>query len=442
MARYGVIVLSLCAFVSSFSPVFSVAQSSKPEPMPALRRQQAQQALRDAMEVLKKQYYDPTYHGIDIQARLKQAEERLQSANSLSEAFGVVAWYFEPLNDSHTFFLPPSRPFDIQRGWETRFIGNNCFITAVQQGSDAFTQGLKPGDQVLAMEGFRPTRDTLWKMQYAFNGLAPRSAMHLAVASPGGQPRQLQVKSTVIPLSQRVELETSYWSLVRRFQNLEQEGKLRWVEHGDVTVVKLPSFEFEDQKIDDVIHAANNHHGLVLDLRGNPGGSEEVLAHLAGGLFDHEVKIADHVGRKDKKPLMAKSRGDHAFNGKMVVLVDAGSASAAEMFARTVQIEKRGVVMGDRSSGSVMAARIFPYHQGEVGEFDYDFEVTVADVVMSDGKSLEHVGVTPDEMILPTAEDMAAGRDPVLARAVEAAGGKLSPEDAGKMFPVIWHKPL
>ena len=65
-----------------------------------------------------------------------------------------------------------------------------------------------------------------------------------------------------------------------------------------------------------------------------------------------------------------------------------------------------------------------------------------ADVIMSDGKSVEYVGVTPDELLLPTAEDMAAQRDPVLARAMAIAGGKISPEIASKLFPLEWRKLL
>jgi C-terminal processing protease CtpA/Prc len=137
---------------------------------------------------------------------------------------------------------------------------------------------------------------------------------------------------------------------------------------------------------------------------------------------------------------MARTRGERAFLGKLVVLIDSKSGSAAEVFARMVQLEKRGTVIGDRSSGAVMQSRGGSLTLGSDTVIVYGLSVTNADLLMADGKSIEHVGVTPDEARLPSPSDLAAKRDPVLARAAEIAGVKIDPEKAGSMFPIEWKK--
>jgi C-terminal processing protease CtpA/Prc len=103
-----------------------------------------------------------------------------------------------------------------------------------------------------------------------------------------------------------------------------------------------------------------------------------------------------------------------------------------------MQLEKRGTVLGDHSSGSVMEARHYDERSGTDTVIFYGVSVTDADIIMSDGKSLEHVGVTPDELLIPSPSALANHRDPVLARAAEELGVKISSEDAGKLFPYEW----
>jgi C-terminal processing protease CtpA/Prc len=400
--------------------------------------------LKTVKASLKENYYDPNFRGMDVDARFKTAEEKLKQANSLGQALGIIAQALLDLNDSHTFFQPPGRTIRVEYGWQMQAVGDKCLVSAVKPGSDAEAKGIKPGDLIVSVDGFKPNRKELWKLEYYYYALSPRPGMHLVLQSPGQAPRELDVAAKVRQLKRVLELagKNANFDLndyIRESEDNDKFDRHRFQKLGNVVVWKMPNFDFEPEQADSIMaDEVKNKSGLIIDLRGNPGGYVLTLERLAGHFFDHDVKIADLKGRKEMKPQVAKTSGKDTFTGKVIVLVDSKSSSAAELFARLMQIEKRGVVIGDVSSGAVMQAKSIDQSMGVDTMIFYGTSITNADVIMTDGKSLEHVGVIPDELLLPTPEDMAANRDPVLARAAELLGEKLDPQKAGMMFPIKW----
>src|SRR5687767_4642056 len=155
------------------------------------QRERARTMLRVVKNDLKKNYYDTNFHGMDLEARFNAADAKIKEAESVGQIFGVIAQALIDLNDSHTFFLPPGRANRTEYGWQMQAFGDKVFVTAVKPGSDAEKKGLKPGDQVLSVSGFEPSREQLWKLTYMFYTLRPQPGLRLTLRSPEGDQRQL-----------------------------------------------------------------------------------------------------------------------------------------------------------------------------------------------------------------------------------------------------------
>jgi len=399
----------------------------------------AKRMLHDVENDLKQNYYDPSFHGVDITARFKEAEDKINHAPSMNYALADIAAALDALNDSHTFFTPPPRPYVHSYGIRIQAIGNtDCFVTAVRPGGDAAQKGVRPGDQVISVNGYGATRQNLWKINYLYGALRPQPGLRLVLRSPEGNERQVDVSAQVRETKRIVDWSDLFGMLLQ--PQLQRRG---FVEYGNKAIVyKLSSFMINPREGEEILDRIRTHDAVILDLRDNPGGYVDAMKELLSGFFDQKVKVADRQGRRNLKPEFTKPRPHQTFNGKLIVLVNSGSASAAEVFARVVQLEKRGTVVGDRSSGSVMESRHYPHVSGAIVLDAYGSSITEADMIMSDGKSLEHVGVMPDERLIPMPSDLAAGRDPVLARAAELIALRLTPEDAGKLFPIEWSKEM
>jgi len=424
--------------------VFVFAPVASSQTMDRIARDHFKEMLTNIRDAIKKNYYDSNYRGIDLNARFKKAEERLTEVSTAAQANAVIAQVLVDFNDSHLYYLPPAMTVDVVYGFRMQMVGDRAFVTSVKPKSDAEKKGLKPGDQILSFEGFKPSRKELWKVNYFYYTLSPRGKLRLNVLKPGAtSPADLEIiaktenKRRVLNLTNTFDVN----EYVRESEDFAARDVYYIVTAGDTVMWKMLTFAVDPTMAADVMDAkVKKAQNLILDLRGNGGGYVKTLEELAGWFFDKDMKIADRKGRPEKKkenePMLLKSKGKNAFSGKLVVLIDHESGSASEIFARFIQLEKRGVVLGDVSAGAVMQSMSHPFKMttGIDREIYYGASITNADVLMSDGKSIEHVGVTPDEMIIPTPEDMAAGRDPVLARALEIIGVKATPAEAGKFF--------
>ncbi len=405
----------------------------------SLDRERAEDILNLVVKDVKKHYYDPNLRGVDLDARAKEARQRIESAQSLGQAFTAIGWTVDGLHDSHTLFIPPSHTLRTSYGFRMQIYGDACFVTRVKPGSDAEAKGLKRGDQILTVNGFEVLRDEYSKFEYVFYLLQPQPRLRLKVRSPEGTERALEILSKQHQEKQQYSMQ-DIWQFVREGENEEDLGRTEYYEASDgALLLKLKSFEISDRVVDEILGKMHGKKAVLFDLRGNGGGSVDVLARLLGVFFDHEVLIGDRIGREQKKPQKTKP-SKPPFTGQAVVLVDSQSASASELFARVLQLEKRGTVVGDQSAGLVMEARVYENHIGVESLVAFYTEITDADIQMADGKSLEGRGVEPDEKVIPTAQDLAAGRDPVLSRGAALLGLNIPPEKAGTMFPFKWPK--
>jgi C-terminal processing protease CtpA/Prc len=407
----------------------------------SLDRERGRTMLRMLRKDMEQHYYDSTFRGIDLAPRWAEAEQRIQQASTLDQLLTAVAQVPLSLGDSHTLFFPPSRSLAAEHGWEMQMIGDTCYVSEVEQQSDAAKQGVKPGDAVLLLNGNQPDRGNIPLIRYVLRMLLPQPALRVLLQSPGGTRRELVLATVVKPRPRMLDLTgldggRDLSALLREADKPARKWDNRSVDIGkDVVVWQMPTFNSGPDRVKQMLKRIHHRGALVLDLRGNPGGIEQTLLTTIGGFFADDTPVAMLRSRADSSFLVARGSGDDRFAGPLLVLVDSESASAAEIFARTIQLTKRGTVIGDQTLGAVMRSRGYSHNLGNETVIPFTTSITVSNVVMPDGAGLEGLGVLPDETVLPTAEDLGAKRDPALARALARVGVQVSSERAGRMFP-------
>src|SRR2546421_2570268 len=212
----ALILTGVILFMAGVSP--SAAQTL------GFERERGRDMLAAIKDDIKKNYYDPKFHGVDVDARFKAAEEKIKQATSVGQIQAIIAQALVDFDDSHLFYIPPERASRTEYGWQIQMIGDKPFIVAVQPGSDAEAQGVKPGDEVYSLDGYEPTRANLWKMQYFYRLLRPRPVVEFVIQN-GSKQRVVQVKAKVTPGARvRGRTESDIADLIRESEN---EGRLR-----------------------------------------------------------------------------------------------------------------------------------------------------------------------------------------------------------------------
>jgi carboxyl-terminal processing protease len=152
--------------------------------------------------------------------------------------------------------------------------------------------------------------------------------------------------------------------------------------------------------------------GLVIDLRGNPGGILAMGMGMAGWLIDEKNLYLGTMYTRSEELKMIVSPRPETYDGPVAILVDGLSGSCSEIFAGGLQDLGRARVFGSRTVGGVLPSAIEKLPNGD------GFQYAFANYVSEGGEVLEGRGVIPDEAVTPTRQALLAGRDEVLEAAI------------------------
>ena len=314
--------------------------------------------------------------------------------------------------DPHSAYLDGS---DLQR-LETMIDGNysGLGLSVVSEdgavkvispfrGSPADEMGIKAGDYITHLDGNLIYGLELDEAVARMRGKAG-TAIRLTIFRPGREePFDVSVTRGVI------ELEPVTWEL----------------EAGNIGHIMINEFS---RDVGSDVYAAwkdlqkqatGRLNGLVLDLRSNPGGSLDEAVALSD-LFLSEGQIVSQRGRARGESISYDSetvfRGDIAEGIPIVVLIDAGSASASEIVAGALQDHRRAVVMGERSFGKGSVQSLLPLGR------DAALKLTTARYYTPKGHSVQEGGITPDIAVPQLSDPDLAKRNKFIMRESDLRG--------------------
>ena len=322
---------------------------------------------------------------------------------------GAISGMLKALGDEHTSYLDPdlTQKFNAQLNGESYegigawvdISGDYLKIISPMPDSPAERAGLKPGDQVIAIDGQDMT---------GVDGDLVRKK----VLGPEGTKVTLTIR--------REGVEQPFDVVVTRSSIVTPTIESKMLDN-QIGYVRL--YTFGDNTGADLRKAltglmAQNPKGLILDLRYNGGGYLKTAIDVASQFISDGVIMYEQYGDGSRQTYKAEP-GGLATNKPMVVLVNEGSASASEIVSGAIQDRGRGKLVGVTTygKGSVQTVEQLVNNQGEV-------RVTIARWLTPNERQINKIGLTPDVVVNITDADRQANRDPQLDAAIKLLLGK------------------
>jgi carboxyl-terminal processing protease len=413
-----------------------------------------------AWTTIRDSHFDRTMNGLDWDAVRAELRPRAAAAKSTGELRGVIRDMLHRLGLSHFALIPssadtPSAAGDLSAdpGFDVRLVNDDLLVTRV----NANVADVHTGWRVVQIAD-TPVADLIHILPGRFRtstiGAAPHESGREAdehagprAAVTGDSDRLVNVEAWRIaqtrlrgPAGSKVDVKFEDGSgtlVTRALERRPDEGQAVTVGNLPTMFVRVESAKRRtpaggtagvigfnvwmaavDAEFQKAVDGFRHADGIVIDLRGNPGGLAAMLMGISGH-FEAERKTLGVMKTRDSElrfftnPRLVSATGERVapFAGPLAILVDAMSGSASECFTGGMQSLGRARVFGQPSMGQALPALFDRLPNGDVLIHAY------GDFVTSTGTRLEGRGVIPDEIQPLDRKELLAGRD----RPLEAA---------------------
>lgn len=291
--------------------------------------------------------------------------------------------------DPHSEFLDAQKYKDLQSDTQGQFGGlgivvsvKDDFLTVVAPMEDTpgFKAGILTGDRIIKIDGRSTEKVNLTDAVKSLRG-DPGTEVSITIQRPStGMVKELKLTRAVINVDMAKDINGK-----KQFPIGEHKiGYVRLTQFGEKTADELSS-ALKKLKSQDI-------HGFILDLRGNPGGLLDQAVEVCEKFLPRGQLVVSTEGRDRKQDSARKAmgRGDELKGIPMVVLVNYGSASAAEIVAGCLQDVKRAIILGERTFGKGSVQSILPLQNGAA------LRLTTAKYYTPSHKVIHEHGIQPD----------------------------------------------